>query len=128
VLAPVAGTFPASIAAYALFFFFASFPFGAAAAALQLMAPPDLRARLSAVYLLVLNLIGIGGGPLIIAALSDYVLGGKSALGLAMALTGAVVTPLGTLILFLTRPAYIEALARRRAGAAAARASMEASP
>ena len=114
VLAPVTGSFAAGVAASALFFFFASFPFGAAAAALQLMAPPDLRARLSAVYLLVINLIGIGFGPVMIAALSDHLLGGKSELGLAMAATGAVVTPLGTLLLFSTRPAYRAALAEAR--------------
>lgn len=102
VLAPQMASFHSSIAVYAAFFFFSSFPYGAAAAALQLMAPHDLRARLSAVYLLVLNLIGIGLGPLCIAAISDGALGGKAYLGTAMTLVSAVVVPLGTVILFFT--------------------------
>lgn len=106
VLAPQMPGFSSSIAMYAAFFFFSSFPYGAAAAALQLMAPHDLRARLSAIYLLILNLIGIGLGPLAIAAVSDYFLGGKAHLGSAMSLVAAVVVPAGALILLLTLPAF----------------------
>lgn len=106
VLAPQMGSFNASIAVYAAFFFFSSFPYGAAAAALQLMAPHDLRARLSAIYLLILNLIGIGLGPLCIAAVSDSLLGGKAYLGSGMSIVAAVVVPAGGLILFFTLPAF----------------------
>lgn len=106
VLAPQMPGFGSSIAMYAAFFFFSSFPYGAAAAALQLMAPHDLRARLSAIYLLILNLIGIGLGPLAIAAVSDYFLGGKAHLGSAMSLVAAVVVPAGALILLMTLPAF----------------------
>ncbi|MFK7828590.1 MAG: spinster family MFS transporter [Congregibacter sp.] len=105
-LAPQMSSFNASIMVYAAFFFFASFPYGAAAAALQLMAPHDLRARISAIYLLILNLIGIGLGPLCIAAISDSLLGGKAHLGTAMTIVSAVVVPLGGLILLFTLPAF----------------------
>lgn len=104
--APLLGTFSASIAAYAAFFFFSSFPYGAAAAALQLMAPPDLRARLSALYLLVLNLVGIGFGPVVIGMVSDSILGGKEHIGLAMALIGAVVVPAGAICLYFSLPGF----------------------
>ncbi|MFT7285979.1 MAG: MFS family permease [Halieaceae bacterium] len=113
VLAPQMPTFHSSIAVYAAFFFFASFPYGAAAAALQLMAPHDLRARLSAIYLLVLNLVGIGLGPLCIAAISDYLLGGKAYIGSAMSIVGAVVVPVGGLILLFTLPALRRLLNER---------------
>jgi MFS family permease len=115
VLAPQMDSFNGSVAVYALFFFFSSFPYGAAAAALQLMAPHDLRARLSAIYLLILNLVGIGLGPLCIAAISDSLLGGKSHIGDAMSIVGAVVVPLGGLILLLTLPAFRALLDRMRA-------------
>lgn len=101
-LAPQMPTFTASVAVYAVFFFFSSFPYGAAAAALQLMAPHDLRARLSAIYLLTLNLIGIGLGPLAIAAVSDHLLGGKAHLGSAMSVVSAIVVPIGGIVLLLT--------------------------
>ncbi|WP_394729362.1 MFS transporter [Altererythrobacter sp. GH1-8] len=104
--APLMPDFISSAIAYAAFFLFASFPFGAAAAALQLMTPPGLRAQMSAMYLLVLNLIGIGGGPLLIAAISDYVLSGPASIGTGMAVTAAITTPLGVLTLIATLPAY----------------------
>lgn len=106
VAAPLMPSFESAAVVYALFFFFASFPFGAAAAALQIMAPPDLRARISAIYLLVLNLLGIGIGPLMIAAISDYLLGGKQDLGIAMAITAGIMAPLGTVILVATFGRY----------------------
>ena len=84
-----------------------------AAAALQIMAPLDLRARLSAIYLLVLNLLGIGLGPLIVAAMSDYLLGGKEAIGLAMAITAAIMAPLGTWTLAATFGRDRQLVARR---------------
>ena len=118
IAAPLMPSFEWAALAYAGVFFFASFPFGAAAAALQIMAPPDLRARLSAIYLLVLNLLGIGLGPLMIAAMSDYLLGGKAHLGAAMAITGAVMAPIGTAILVMTFGRY-----RRLAEAFTARAA-----
>ena len=106
IAAPLMPNFILGAIGYGAFFFFASFPFGAAAAALQLMTPPHLRAQLSAVYLLVLNLIGIGGGPLMIGAISDHVLGGPAEIGSAMALTGLLTVPLGVVILVASLPAY----------------------
>ena len=115
ILAPLVDSFGLSVTLYAAFFFFSSFPYGAAAAALQLMAPPDLRARLSAIYLLVLNLIGIGLGPLAIAAVSDGILGGKEHIGGGMAIVAAVVVPAGAAILYASLPAF-----RRLVGSATA--------
>ena len=106
IAAPLMPSFILSAIGYGAFFFFASFPFGAAAAALQLMTPPHLRAQLSAVYLLVLNLIGIGGGPLMIGAISDHALGGPAEIGSAMALTGLLTVPVGVVILAAALPAY----------------------
>jgi len=114
IAAPIMPSFEASAVAYAAFFFFASFPFGAAAAALQIMAPADLRARLSAFYLLVLNLLGIGLGPLMIAGMSDYLLDGKSDIGLAMAITAAIMAPLGTLILIRSFAGYRQLVTQSR--------------
>jgi hypothetical protein len=77
-----------------------------------MMAPQALRARITAIYLLVLNLIGIGFGPLCIAALSDSVLGGKEHLGDAMAIISAVVVPLGAFILYRTLATFREMVVR----------------
>lgn len=100
VLAPIMPTMTLTLVAYAAFFFFASFPYGAAAAALQVITPNRLRAQVSALYLLILNLVGIGLGPTLMAAIGEYLLGGPQHLGRAMAVTAAVVTPLAALALY----------------------------
>lgn len=79
------------IAALAPVLLLTSAAFGMALTALQLATPPQLRARVSAIYLLVVTLVGIAPAGTIVAALSDYVLGGGGTrLGQAMALVGAI--------------------------------------
>ncbi len=53
--------------------FLASMPFGVAPAALQEMMPNNLRGQASALYLFVVNLIGLAVGPLVLALMTDYV-------------------------------------------------------
>ena len=53
--------------------FLASMPFGVAPAALQEMMPNNLRGQMSAVYLFVINLIGLAIGPIVLALCTDYV-------------------------------------------------------
>ncbi|MFZ4748038.1 MAG: MFS transporter [Sphingomonas sp.] len=79
------------IAALAPLLLLTSAAFGLALTSLQLATPPQLRARVSAIYLLVITLVGIAPAGTIVAALSDYVLGGGGTrLGEAMALVGAI--------------------------------------
>jgi MFS family permease len=79
--------------------FFSSFPFAAAAAALQLVTPNRMRGQVSAVYLFVVNLTGIGVGGTVTALLTDRVFGREEAVGYSMALVGAVVAPIAALTL-----------------------------
>jgi MFS family permease len=53
--------------------FLASAPFGVAPAAIQQMMPNTMRGQASAVYLFVVNLIGLGIGPTAVAMTTDYV-------------------------------------------------------
>ncbi len=50
-------------------------PFGVAPAAIQEMMPNQMRGQAAALYLFVVNLIGIGMGPLTVGMLNDYVYG-----------------------------------------------------
>jgi len=52
--------------------FFASAPFGVAAAAVQEMVPARMRAQASAVYLFVISLLGLAAGPTAVALATDY--------------------------------------------------------
>ena len=52
--------------------FLASAPFGVAPAAIQQMMPNAMRGQASAIYLFVVNLIGLGVGPYAVAASTQY--------------------------------------------------------
>lgn len=53
--------------------FFAAMPFGVAPAAIAELMPNNLRGQTSAIYLFVINLIGLAIGPLVLALMTDYV-------------------------------------------------------
>jgi MFS family permease len=63
-------------------------------AALQMVAPNNIRAQLGAIFLFATGLVGISGGPIIPAFLSDYVFSGPHALPHALSVTALVVGPL----------------------------------
>jgi MFS family permease len=52
--------------------FFVAMPFGVAPAAIQEMMPNPMRGQASAVYLFIVNLIGLGLGPSAIAWVTDF--------------------------------------------------------
>ncbi|MBI5361940.1 MAG: MFS transporter [Planctomycetes bacterium] len=64
--------------------------FGVAAAGVVELVPPALRGRASAVYLFVINAIGLGVGPTLVGVLTDHVFGGESAFPLSLALVGGL--------------------------------------
>ncbi len=115
-LSTVAPNAALALVGFGAIFFFASFPYGAAAAALQIITPNRMRAQISALYLLSINLIGLGLGPTVIAVTSDFVLPGEQTLGLAMAITGGVVGVLGSLCLFLGLKPFRISAAQQEAG------------
>ncbi|MEO8449177.1 MAG: MFS transporter [Gemmatimonadota bacterium] len=61
--------------------FFSSFGFGAAAAGIQEITPPAVRAQASSVYLFVVNLVGLGLGPSAVSTLTDYWFKNEAAVG-----------------------------------------------
>lgn len=73
---------------------------GIVSTALQEMTPNDYRGRVSALFLLVANLVGFGFGPLAPAMLTDYVFHDDAKLGLAVAIVTMVAGPLGALLLW----------------------------
>ncbi len=98
---------------YAPLLFFASFGFGAAAAAIQQVTPNRMRGLVSAFYLFFLNLIGIGLGPTITALITDYVFGNDQALGYSIALMATVSGLLAALLLWLGSKPFRAEVARQ---------------
>jgi MFS family permease len=91
-----------------------AFPFGAAAAAIQLIAPGPIRAQLTALYLFCGTLIGLGLGPLTVASLTDRVFGNPTDLRYSLLVVAVVFPPLGA-ALIATGLAPFRALLQRRA-------------
>lgn len=98
------------IAMMALAVFFSAFQGGLASGTLQLMTPNRMRGQISAVYQLFANLIGLGLGPTVVAATTDYVFGYDAAIGRSIALSAAILCPLGGFILWRSLPAIREQL------------------
>ncbi|MDZ4371829.1 MAG: MFS transporter [Phenylobacterium sp.] len=74
---------------------------GVAGAALQMITPNRLRARMVALYFLVANLIGLGMGPTAIALVTDLGFGRPEALRYGLAIVTAVALPIAAVILTL---------------------------
>lgn len=53
--------------------FFTAAPFGVAPAAIQQIMPNAMRAQASSIYLFVVNMIGLGAGPMAVASFTDHV-------------------------------------------------------
>ncbi|MGI9330496.1 MAG: spinster family MFS transporter [Gammaproteobacteria bacterium] len=106
--AGLAGTPVLATVLLAPMIFFASCSLGAAPTALQLITPNRYRAQVSAVYLLVLNLIATGAAPWIVGFATDYLFKDPLAVGQSMALVG-IAAPLAVAIFWLGLPAYRKA-------------------
>lgn len=68
--------------------FFSSMPFGLAPAAIGQLLPNTMRGQASAIYLFVINLIGQGLGPTMVAVLSEDIFRDKNAVHLSLLVAG----------------------------------------
>jgi MFS family permease len=90
--------------------FFMSMPFGVAPAAIQQMMPNTMRAQATALYLFVINLVGIGLGPPIVAALTEKVFRDMQAVHLSLLVVGAVSFALAIVLLWTGLKPYRRSL------------------
>jgi MFS family permease len=80
-----------------------SMPLGSSAALVQLMTPRAVRGRITALYMLVLNVMGLGLGPVLVGALSDRSLAGAHGLRLAVVSVAVPSLATGALLLYFLR-------------------------
>jgi MFS family permease len=83
-----------------LFCMTSSLPYGAATAALQEMIPANMRGTFSAFYLFVINLIGLGCGPLLVGLINDKVFGTPQTIMLSMSISLFFSACLSAIILY----------------------------
>lgn len=89
-----------SVALLAPAMFFASFPMPASTAAMQILPPNQMRAQISALFLLISNLIGLGLGTTLVALLTDRLFQNPAMVGSSISLLNAFAVAL-TLILLI---------------------------
>jgi MFS family permease len=112
VLAPLSPTGTVALAFMAAINFCAGIPFGGGYAAIQEATPARIRAQVSAVFLLAINLIGVGLGPVAVGLITDKVFADPADLRYALSIAAIVVAPLSVLAIVWGLPAYRVAVER----------------
>ncbi|MGH8818265.1 MAG: spinster family MFS transporter, partial [Achromobacter pestifer] len=92
--------------------FFASFPMPTSTAAMQILPPNQIRAQVSALFLLISNLIGLGMGTTAVALLTDRWFKQPSAVGQSLSILVGVATLLCIGLLWKGCAAYRHSLDR----------------
>ena len=116
---PFATTFGVSIALLGIATFFASFPMPPSTAVMQIVSPPAMRARISAIFLCSNSMIGLTVGSLLVGLLNDGLAGGPAAIGRSLGIVAAGASIAAITLLWLGRRPYaaaIQGTGRKRIG------------
>jgi MFS family permease len=92
--------------------FLTSAPFGVAATAIQQMMPNPMRGQASAIYLFVVNLIGLGIGPTAVAVTTDYVFGYDDAVRYSLFIVSLLAHVVAAVLLWVGLKPYCTSLDR----------------
>ncbi|MEQ1516721.1 MAG: MFS transporter [Usitatibacteraceae bacterium] len=90
-------------------------PFGAAPSAIVAIVPNQMRGQTAAVYLFIVNLIGLGVGPTAVALVTDYVFRDDLALRWSMLIVGTLANIAAIAFLASGLKPYRETIQRMRA-------------
>lgn len=99
-IAPLMPSGELALAMFAPAMLMSTMPFPMAGTAIQLVTPNALRGQVSALYMLVINLVGLGLGPLIVGLFNDLVFTDQSGVRYSLASVNAACAPLAFLLLF----------------------------
>ena len=80
-------------------YFFASFPLATSATAMQVASPPRMRAQVSALFLLVNNLVGLAIGVTLIALITDNIFQDDAKVGYSVAIVCGMAAIMAALLL-----------------------------
>lgn len=100
--------------------FLASAPFGVAPAAIQQIMPNEMRGQASAIYLFVINLIGLGIGPTAVAMTTDYVFHNDNMVNYSLAIVCTVAHIISGILLWVGMKHFRASLDRLKEWMAAA--------
>lgn len=109
---PIVDNVNLAVGLMALSAFFASAPFGVAPAAIQQIMPNEMRGQASAIYLFVINLIGLGIGPTAVAMTTDYVFHDDKAVRYSIMIVTTIAHVVAALLLWAGLRPFRESLDR----------------
>ena len=104
-----------TVVVFCPFVFCASISMAVAPAALQVVVPNQMRAQVSATWMLVLNIVTASVGPSVVGAITDFVFRDEMAIGSAIALLNGVWVPLAGLALWTGLAAFRAGVAEQTA-------------
>lgn len=113
VLANLTSNADLAILLYCPMIFFGSLAMACAPTAIQLATPNQLRAQVSAIFMLALNIITALVGPTGVGLVTDLIFKDEAAVGTSMALVVGICMPLAALLLWLGRTPFRDAVAQR---------------
>ena len=96
----------AGLACVALGSFFVTLPLALVASALQSVTPNDMRGVVVGTYVVTSNVFGLGLGPTLVAACTDYLFKDPNAVAQSLALVCVTVAPIAILFISLGMKAY----------------------
>lgn len=84
-------------------------------AAIQFVTPNDMRAQVSALYLLTISVVGSWFGPLFVALTTEYIFQDKSQLYLAMSGFALILSPISLVLMWIAMGAFGRVMQAREA-------------
>jgi MFS family permease len=105
IAAPLVESPSLAIGLFMVTYFFTNFHV-LAPACLVAITPNQMRGQATALYVFIVNILGLGLGPSVVAGFTDFVFGSDLALGKSLAATAAILGPLGFVVLYLGLVAY----------------------
>jgi len=94
---PLASDPMVAVACLAPAVLFGAMPFGGGVAALPMVSPPQFRAQLVAIYLLVANILGQAGGPWLVAQFTDRLFADEAAVGWSLMIAVPLLLAVGSM-------------------------------
>ena len=105
---PLLPTYVAALSVAGLFAFLYSVPQAMAASMLQLTSPAHMRGLIISIYVMVINIAGLGLAPLLVALLTDVVFGDPAMVGWSLGIVCTTAAVIGTWLALQARRYYDE--------------------
>ena len=105
---PLLPNYVAALSVAGLFAFLYSVPQAMAASMLQLTSPAHMRGLIISIYVMVINIAGLGLAPLLVALLTDVVFGDPAMVGWSLGIVCTTAAVIGTWLALQARRYYDE--------------------